>query len=166
MPMRRLAELTGLPSDNLFAELFAKGLGGGTTAGGAKAIVRFATGRGAKVHLSDGSGLSRDDQAAPREVVRYLLAERSAPEGDALYSAIPTAGVNGTLRSRMRSGAAHGNCHAKTGTLHGVSTLSGYCRSRGGHTLVFSILMNGQSSDSYAHSLQDRMAQAIAGYDG
>jgi D-alanyl-D-alanine carboxypeptidase/D-alanyl-D-alanine-endopeptidase (penicillin-binding protein 4) len=164
--MSRLAELTGKPSDNFFAELFAKGIGGGTTAGGAKAIVRFAKQRGVTVRLSDGSGLSHSNQAAPQAVVRYLVKERTEPEANALFGALPIAGVDGTLAQRMTSGPAYRHCRAKTGTLRGVSALSGYCRTRGGHTLFFSILMNGQGSDSYAHSLQDRMAQAIAGYAG
>ena len=48
----------------------------------------------------------------------------------------------------------------------GVSALSGYCRARDGHTLVFSILMNGIGDIYYAHTLQDRMAQAIAAFNG
>jgi D-alanyl-D-alanine carboxypeptidase/D-alanyl-D-alanine-endopeptidase (penicillin-binding protein 4) len=66
----------------------------------------------------------------------------------------------------MTSGPAHHHCHAKTGTLYGVSALSGYCDARGGSRLIFSILMNDQGSDSYAHSLQDRMAQSMANYKG
>jgi serine-type D-Ala-D-Ala carboxypeptidase/endopeptidase (penicillin-binding protein 4) len=166
MAMSRIAQLTALPSDNFFAELLAKGLGDGTTAGGARSIVRFAHKRGAEVHLSDGSGLSRSNQAAPQDVVRFLDHERDTPEFDALYSALPIAGVNGTLFDRMRSGPAHHHCRAKTGTLSGVSALSGYCESRGGSTLIFSILMNGQGSDSYAHSIQDKMAQSMAKYKG
>ena len=50
------------------------------------------------------------------------------------------AGVSGTLRDRMRSGPAHRNAHAKTGTLNGASALSGYVRSANGHRLVFSII--------------------------
>ena len=166
LKMSKLAQLTATPSDNFFAEELAKGLGGGTTAGGARAVVRFARSRGARVRLADGSGLSRSDRAAPQQVVRYLVKERSQPEYRALYGALPIAGVNGTLFDRMRSGRAHKHCRAKTGTLNGVSALSGYCSSRGGHTLVFSILMNGVSDLYRAHSLQDRMAQSIAGYSG
>jgi serine-type D-Ala-D-Ala carboxypeptidase/endopeptidase (penicillin-binding protein 4) len=166
LPMSRIAELTALPSDNFFAELLAKGLGDGTTAGGARTIVRFVKRRGAVIRLSDGSGLSRSDQAAPQEVVRFLDHEQEEPEFPAFYSALPIAGVNGTLYNRMESGPAHHNCHAKTGTLTGVSALSGYCESRGGKTLIFSILMNGVSSDSYARSLQDKMAQSMANYKG
>jgi serine-type D-Ala-D-Ala carboxypeptidase/endopeptidase (penicillin-binding protein 4) len=166
LPMSRIAQLTLLPSDNFFAELLAKGLGDGTTAGGSDVVESYARRRHATVHLSDGSGLSRADQAAPQEVVQYLDHEMDAPEFDTLWSALPIAGVNGTLADRMRSGPAHHHCRAKTGTLYGVSALSGYCDSRGGSRLIFSILMNGQGSDDYAHSLQDRMAQSMANYKG
>ena len=47
-----------------------------------------------------------------------------------------------------------------------MSALSGYCKTLGGHTLMFSILMNGVSDLGRAHALQDDMAQAIAGYQG
>jgi serine-type D-Ala-D-Ala carboxypeptidase/endopeptidase (penicillin-binding protein 4) len=166
LPMARLGELTALPSDNYFAELLAKGLGGGTTAGGARAIVSFTKERGAKLRLVDGSGLSRSDRAAPQEVVQFLDHEQDAAEYGALFRALPIAGVNGTLADRMRSGYAHHNCRAKTGTLIDVSALSGYCKSRGGHTLIFSILMNGVGSISHAQSLQDTMAESMARYQG
>jgi D-alanyl-D-alanine carboxypeptidase/D-alanyl-D-alanine-endopeptidase (penicillin-binding protein 4) len=166
LPMSRIARLTAQPSDNFFAELLAKGLGGGTTAGGARALERFADERGADVSLSDGSGLSRSNKASPQELVRYLHHEMDADDFQTFEDALPTAGENGTLADRMRSGPAHGHCHAKTGTLYGVSALSGYCDARGGSRLIFSILMNGVSSDSYAHSIQDRMARSMANYGG
>jgi D-alanyl-D-alanine carboxypeptidase/D-alanyl-D-alanine-endopeptidase (penicillin-binding protein 4) len=78
---------------------------------------------------------------------------------------LPIAGKDGTLKSRMRHGPARGNCRAKTGTVTGVSTLSGYCSARSGDTIVFSILMNGIGVAG-AHTLQDRMVEAIAGYNG
>jgi D-alanyl-D-alanine carboxypeptidase/D-alanyl-D-alanine-endopeptidase (penicillin-binding protein 4) len=79
--------------------------------------------------------------------------------------ALPVAGRDGTLDDRMNSGPARGRCRAKTGTIAGVSTLSGYCRARSGDRLVFSFLMNGVST-SGARRLQDRMAQALARYNG
>ena len=167
-PMSKLAKLTDLPSDNWFAEELAKGLPGshGTTTGAAQVTVKFASSRGARAHLVDGSGLSHSNKASPHALVDYLVRERSQPEGGALFAALPVAGESGTLSGRMRSGAAHRRCHAKTGTLRGVSTLSGYCRAKDGHLLMFSILMNGQSSTSQAQGLQDRMAQSIASYEG
>jgi D-alanyl-D-alanine carboxypeptidase/D-alanyl-D-alanine-endopeptidase (penicillin-binding protein 4) len=95
-------------------------------------------------------------------VVRLLMAERSRPEYDAFFASLPIAGVDGTIHDRMRSGPAKRNCRAKTGSLIGVSTLSGYCTTRSGREVAFSFLMNGVST-WYARRLQDRMTQAIAG---
>jgi serine-type D-Ala-D-Ala carboxypeptidase/endopeptidase (penicillin-binding protein 4) len=80
-------------------------------------------------------------------------------------SSLPVAGRTGTLSKRMRSTAARGRCHAKTGTLTGVSALSGYCTSRSRRTLVFSVLMN-HANIYTARSIQDRVAQALAAYRG
>jgi D-alanyl-D-alanine carboxypeptidase len=82
-------------------------------------------------------------------------------EFDAWYASLPVAGRDGTLRDRMRSGAARGRCRGKTGTLSNVSALSGYCTARSGELYAFSILMNGVYTPG-ARVLQDRMAQAIA----
>jgi D-alanyl-D-alanine carboxypeptidase/D-alanyl-D-alanine-endopeptidase (penicillin-binding protein 4) len=137
----------------------------GTTKAGTRLAMAYARSLGVKVQLADGSGLSRSDRAAPREIVRLLRALRSRPGFSALYASLPIAGRDGTLASRMRSGPAHGRCHAKTGTLSDVSALSGYCITRSGRTLVFSVLNN--SANIYtARSVQDRVAQALAGYRG
>jgi D-alanyl-D-alanine carboxypeptidase/D-alanyl-D-alanine-endopeptidase (penicillin-binding protein 4) len=84
---------------------------------------------------------------------------------DAFYGSLSRAGRDGTLTHRLGSGPAHGHCRGKTGTLSGVSALSGYCRARSDDLYAFSILMNGVSV-SAAHHLQDAMAQAIAGVRG
>ena len=47
----------------------------------------------------------------------------------------------------MRGTAAEGNCATKTGTLDGVSALSGYCDA-GGHTIAFSVLNNSVDIDA------------------
>jgi D-alanyl-D-alanine carboxypeptidase/D-alanyl-D-alanine-endopeptidase (penicillin-binding protein 4) len=85
---------------------------------------------------------------------------------DAWVSSLAVAGRSGTLARRMRGTAAQGRCHAKTGTLNGVSALSGYCF-RGGedaeHAVIFSLLMN-RVDVNRAHLVQDRMATLIARY--
>jgi D-alanyl-D-alanine carboxypeptidase/D-alanyl-D-alanine-endopeptidase (penicillin-binding protein 4) len=166
-PMSRLAQITGVRSENWFAEELVKGLpdGQGTTAAGVAEVREHVRSLGAKASLADGSGLSSANRASPRQVVRFLLGERERPEFQAFEAALPTAGVNGTLVDRMRSGAARGNCHAKTGTLRVVTTLSGYCETRSGRQIAFSILMNG-ANVSRGRRLQDRMVQAMAGYRG
>jgi D-alanyl-D-alanine carboxypeptidase/D-alanyl-D-alanine-endopeptidase (penicillin-binding protein 4) len=125
----------------------------------------YARSLGVTVQLVDGSGLSRADRAAPREVVRMLGTLRNQRGFPAFYASLPIAGRDGTLADRMRSGPARGRCHAKTGTLTGVSALSGYCTTRSGRTLAFSVLMNNANIYT-ARSIQDRVAQALAGYRG
>lgn len=168
--LARLIALTNKPSDNFAAEELLKGLaaragGVGTTASGARSAAAFARGLGAAARLADGSGLSRGNAASPRSVTRLLVRTRAGAQGQVFFDSLAVAGRDGTLAHRMQSGPARGNCRGKTGTLSGVSALSGYCRTRSGKTLAFSILMNGVSPVG-ARRLQDRMAQAIAGYSG
>jgi D-alanyl-D-alanine carboxypeptidase/D-alanyl-D-alanine-endopeptidase (penicillin-binding protein 4) len=166
-PMARLAQITGIRSENWFAEMLVKGLSvQGTTRQGTAEARRYARSLGSSVSMVDGSGLSTSNQAAPREVVDFLVGEFDRPEFAAFHDALPTAGVNGTLATRMRSGPAYRRCRAKTGTLNaGHTALSGYCQTLGGEVLAFSILMNYQSIGR-ARARQDRMLQAIARYRG
>ncbi len=166
----RLVQIANTRSDNFFAEILLKGLGAlevgdGTTAAGARRAEAFARTVGASASLADGSGLSRRNVAAPRQVGRLLTGLRRRDEFPAFLDSLAIAGRTGTLLDRLRSGPARGRCRAKTGTLSDVSALSGYCESLGGDTIVFSILMN-RVSVSGARTLQDRMAQAMAGYRG
>ena len=166
-PMRRLISITNKPSDNFFAEMLIKAIGRqatekkGTTRRGTRHAARFARELGSRARLADGSGLSRRNQASPYRVVRLLRALRERPEFRTYYRSLALAGRDGTLATRMRSGAARRRCRAKTGTISGVSTLSGYCRARSGDLYVFSFLMNGVNVTA-ARGLQDRMANSIA----
>jgi len=169
--MARLATLTNKPSDNFFAEMLLKALamqagGKGTTAGGARLAARFAARLGGRARLVDGSGLARGNRASPYRVGTLLLAlRRREAEFPAFFGSLSIAGRDGTLRPRMRSGPAHRRCRGKTGTIAGVSTVSGYCRARSGATYVFSILMNGVNPFG-ARRLQDRMLHTIAAVSG
>jgi D-alanyl-D-alanine carboxypeptidase/D-alanyl-D-alanine-endopeptidase (penicillin-binding protein 4) len=166
LPMSALVRITNKESDNFFAETLLKALGGaraggqGSTTAGIAAVRSYAADAGASVQLIDGSGLDHGDRASPQDVVALLNGERKTPEFPALYDSLPIAGIDGTLKKRMRKGPARRNCRAKTGSLIGVSTLSGYCTGLSGHALSFSILMSGISV-SRAHKLQDRMAAAL-----
>ena len=137
----------------------------GTTKTGARVSMAYARSLGVSVHLVDGSGLSPANRAAPREVAQLLDHLRDKPGFSKLYASLPIAGRDGTLAGRMRNGSARGRCHAKTGTLTGVSALSGYCTTRSGRTLVFSLLMN-RANIYTAHTVQDNIANALARYRG
>jgi D-alanyl-D-alanine carboxypeptidase/D-alanyl-D-alanine-endopeptidase (penicillin-binding protein 4) len=167
-PMSTLIGLTNTPSDNFLAEMLLKGLGARFAGAGSSAagstVVKSALANAFGIHplLEDGSGLSRNDATSPREVVTAL--EHMASNADFVQS-LPIAGQTGTLAQRMLGTRADGRCEAKTGTLHDVSNLAGYCRAADGHTLVFAFLMNSVDPTA-AQSLQDSMTVALARYKG
>jgi serine-type D-Ala-D-Ala carboxypeptidase/endopeptidase (penicillin-binding protein 4) len=165
----KLIQLTNTPSNNFFAEMLLKGLGArfggaGTTAAGA-AVVRAEVTNSFGIHpqLDDGSGLSRTDSTSPLQVVKLLKAMSS---NTYFVNSLAVAGETGTLQYEMQGSYAQGRCHGKTGTLHDVASLVGYCDARDGHTLAFAFLMNGLSDPSYGHAVEDTMAIAVAKYNG
>jgi len=166
--MATLISITNTPSDNFFAETLLKDLGAsygsaGSTAAGA-AVVRSQVERsfGIRPQLDDGSGLSRSDRTTPLDVITLL---RQRASNRAFTNSLAVAGQTGTLHDEMRGTYAQGRCRGKTGSLHDVSNVVGYCRARDGHTLAYAFLMNGIYPD-YAHPIQDRMQVAVARYDG
>ena len=114
--------------------------------------------------IADGSGLSLYNYLTPEALVALL---RYAYRDEAIYRhllpALPVAGEDGTLRRRMKSGAACGNVRAKTGTLEGVSTLAGYCTAPNGHQLCFAIMNQGIRRGADARRFQDRVCKALTG---
>jgi D-alanyl-D-alanine carboxypeptidase/D-alanyl-D-alanine-endopeptidase (penicillin-binding protein 4) len=169
-PLAALAAATNVPSDNFYAEMLVKVLGarngaGGTTGAGL-AVLRAAlrARMGIAPQLADGSGLSRANRTSARELVTLLSAMPATPAGPAFTASLARPGRSGTLRKRMR-GTGAGRCPAKTGTLRGVSALSGYCVTASGRTLAFAILSNGVYTPA-AKRLEDRMLPVIAGYSG
>ena len=166
--MATLLRMTNVPSDNFFAEMLLKGIGArfggrGTTAAGA-AVVRaqLASSFDIHPHLVDGSGLSYSDSTSTRQVVGLL---RQMAGNQTFVSSLAVAGETGTLQNEMNNTVAQGRCRGKTGTLSGVANLAGYCTARDGHTLAFAFLMNGVDSAA-GHLLEQRMAIALAGYNG
>ena len=165
----RIVNLTDVYSDNFFAETLIKLLGAefagaGTTAAGAGVVEGFAAGLGSSVQATDGSGLTRSNRSSPREIVDLLLGMQADPAGEEFIQDLALAGQEGTVASRMEGTAAYGRCRTKTGTISGVSNLSGYCFNRSGRVMAFSILMAGVGNLSLAHLDQDRIAAAVAGY--
>ncbi len=92
--------------------------------------------------VRDGSGLSRHDYVSPRTIIHVLDAGRQLPDFKVLYDALPIAGVDGTIRNRMKGTPAEGNVHAKTGTLDKARSLSGFVTTADGRMLLFSALCN------------------------
>lgn len=144
-------------SDNLAAENLLKTISGQFTESsyssteGLKVIKDFLYQQGidtAKMILADGSGVSMYNAISPEVVVSLLMNQyRKRDTFPRFYESLSIAGVDGTLKNRMRGTAAEGNVHAKTGTLTGTSTISGYVSDTDGVLLAFSILFNHCSNE-------------------
>ena len=164
----QLLGLTLPPSDNFFAETLLKDLGArfggaGTTAAGAEVVRRTISKLGIDPQIVDGSGLSREDETSPDQVVHLLDYLTGTANGRILRSDLAVAGQTGTLSERMRNTGAAGRCQAKTGTLAGVSNLAGYCQARDGDLLAFAFFDDDLDLEA-AHTLQDNMAITLADY--
>lgn len=165
----QIVTATNKVSNNFYAEMLLKRLDAtesheGTTKGGAGDVERYVASLGSKVDASDGSGLTRHNRSSPRDVVKLLTAVRGEDEvGDSLFDSLSIAGQDGTLGARMGGTVAAGRCRGKTGTITGVSNVSGYCNSGNG-LVAFSILMNGVGDLTSAHNIQDDMVVQIARY--
>jgi D-alanyl-D-alanine carboxypeptidase/D-alanyl-D-alanine-endopeptidase (penicillin-binding protein 4) len=168
-PLTDIVNTTDVYSDNFFAEMLIKLLGArlggtGTTTAGATVVEQFARSHGSAVHAVDGSGLTRSNRASPMQVVGLLKSMRSNPVGDEFIQDLALTGHEGTVADRMHGTAAYGRCRTKTGTLTGVSNLSGYCFNRDGKLMIFSVLMGSVRDLSLAHAEQDLIAAEIASY--
>ena len=138
------------PSQNQIAEIIYKTLalektGVGTADSARRIIERQLTAWGAESDgfvVRDGSGLSRHDFVTPETIVRVLDAMRLHRDFPAFYEALPIAGVDGTLATRMNGTAADHNVRAKTGTVDKARSLSGYITTADGRQLLFSFLCN------------------------
>jgi D-alanyl-D-alanine carboxypeptidase/D-alanyl-D-alanine-endopeptidase (penicillin-binding protein 4) len=178
MPLRELQVPFLKLSNNLHGEILVKAMGRavsgrGTWSAGLAAVAGRLPAYGvdpARLSLRDGSGLSRMDQIAPDQLATLLVAARRRPWFAEWYEALPIAGkadrlVGGTLRNRMRGTVAEGTVHAKTGTLTGVSSLSGYVTTAGGERWVFSMVVN-NSIGVDLKALEDVVAVRLAAEGG
>ena len=168
-------------SDNLSAETLLKvlaaekkanprlpggqGLAGGGQAGsaevGATVVKEFLAENGVDtttIRIVDGSGLSRHDLTSPAVIVRLLETLYNSPHFNAYYHSLPIAGVDGTIKGRMKRTTAEGILRAKTGTLSAVTALSGYVQTADGEWLAFSMMMMNYTKPARAYRVvQDRI---------
>jgi len=173
-PLGALVTEINRRSDNLSAELVFRSVGravggAGTFASGAEAVQRFLAGEvgvaPASVRITDGSGLSVENEATPRALVQLLAYERRTPadDRDAFWQSLPAPGAG--LGHRMEGTAADGRLRAKTGTMRDVSALTGYVSAEGGEELAFSLVINHMTRIRAARLAQDRMGVVLARFD-
>jgi D-alanyl-D-alanine carboxypeptidase/D-alanyl-D-alanine-endopeptidase (penicillin-binding protein 4) len=160
-------------SANLYAEALCKRVGfdpatgtSGSWANGTAAVGAYLLAAGipaSDFQLFDGCGLSKRNVVSPRALVRVLCYEFYGRNRDAYVQSLSVAGVDGTLDDRFVGTDLKQRVFGKSGFVEGVSTLSGYLKSRDGQWYAFSIMVNGipRLSNGEVKPLQERIVRAI-----
>ena len=175
-PIDSVIVYTNKESDNLGAEmlLYALALNDSaelaTRKNGLEEVNRFIDSLGfnsENFSVADGSGVSRYNLLSAELILGCLkyLYYRNPGIFNLIYSSFPVGGIDGTLEKRFIDTKVFNNIHAKTGTLSGVSTLSGYITSANQHMLAFSIMLeNYVEKSKYARKFIDRICELLAEY--
>ncbi|PSB23030.1 D-alanyl-D-alanine carboxypeptidase/D-alanyl-D-alanine-endopeptidase [filamentous cyanobacterium Phorm 46] len=154
-PLAQLVKETNRESNNLYAEVLLRLLGKATgkmplpqeDTGeiGLQELKTVLTQLGVNPNsykLADGSGLSRHNLISPEALVQTLRLMANSPAASVYRASLPVAGESGTLKNRINITPNRVILQAKTGTLSGVSALSGYIEVPNYEPLVFSIIVN------------------------
>lgn len=177
-PFSLIAAHTLKPSQNLYTEIILRTLGKLNTISpsqtneeaGLIVVRNFLRQAGASesdLALNDGSGLSRNDMITANATVQLLTFMSKHRYFAQFRDALPIAGVDGTLRLRMKGTAAEGNVRAKTGSLSSVASLSGYVTTAGGEHLVFSMMLNNYpDASAVRRDSIDAIAVLLASFAG
>jgi D-alanyl-D-alanine carboxypeptidase/D-alanyl-D-alanine-endopeptidase (penicillin-binding protein 4) len=158
-------------SQNFYAEQILKTLGRemtgeGSFRRGAEVVTTFLEKQGFKpeqYRLRDGSGLSRENQLSAHFLTDLLVVMAHSPVADPYRESLAEAGVDGSMRNRLRDVNTSAKVFGKTGSLATVRALSGYVQSESGELLAYSFLMNGPGAGTWrARSVQDEALKLLA----
>jgi D-alanyl-D-alanine carboxypeptidase/D-alanyl-D-alanine-endopeptidase (penicillin-binding protein 4) len=152
VPLPLLIRRVNKNSDNEWAERVLEAAGAETyggsanTAKGVRALREALTDLGVPssgYSPANGSGLGHQNRVAPATMADLLRKLYFDPRvGPDLLQSLSVGGVDGTTRNRFRGSAAAERVRAKTGTLNGVSCLSGYVGDKS-DVVAFSIMVEG-----------------------
>jgi len=173
-PLIQIVELLGKNSNNFVAEQILKALGAhrwgppGSFESGSRALSEYLLGLGypkEAFRVEDGSGLSYENYLSASILSDVLLELYRTPElRTSFLCALALGGVDGTLAKRFQSEEYLGKVMAKTGSLAGTSSLSGFVFSETGGLLVFSVVLNGISRQWRADQVEDEIAKTLLRY--
>ncbi len=153
-------------SNNGIADTLTKTMGQkvyktGTNAAGVKAMRRYANTKkiaATKWTFIDGSGLSSQDKVTTSTMTKFLYDVQKDTYYKSYLTSLPVGGnsarmVGGSLRHRFTTAALKNRVQAKTGSINGVRTLSGYVKQKDGDRVIISILTSNTSTTSTIDSL-------------
>ncbi|MSS44955.1 D-alanyl-D-alanine carboxypeptidase/D-alanyl-D-alanine-endopeptidase [Cutibacterium sp. WCA-380-WT-3A] len=172
LPVEDLITRTLEESDNSAAEVLSRQMAlasgkPGSFDGGSQALEEHLRNLGAwqdGAVVQDGSGLSKGNRITASMLSRAWHKALSTPQLQPVANAVPVGRVSGTLQYRFsetQTAAARGVVHAKTGTLDGVISMSGWLRDADGRILVASFIVN--KTDASARSWLDVVYGNLAG---
>ncbi|WP_422387044.1 D-alanyl-D-alanine carboxypeptidase/D-alanyl-D-alanine endopeptidase [Anabaena sphaerica] len=152
-PLSELLVETNVNSNNLYAEALLRNLADKQTLtknqptadAGLQAINTILNQLGIEPNsyiLVDGSGLSRKNLISPEALVQLLQIMAKSSQAEVFRASLPVAGISGTLKNRFLNTSAQGIVQAKTGTMMGVVSLSGYVNIPHYEPVAFSIMVN------------------------
>jgi D-alanyl-D-alanine carboxypeptidase/D-alanyl-D-alanine-endopeptidase (penicillin-binding protein 4) len=171
-PLEILLQRLLKKSDNLYAEMLLRGAAfyhdgekNGTAPRAHELLKQWLIAQNidtSELRFEDGSGLSRYNLLTPRATAELLAAINRMPQGEAVWNALPIAGVDGTLKNRFGSTPATSNVRAKTGTFSIASNLSGYVTTRDKKRLAVALFINFARDTETARRAQDAIFTALA----
>lgn len=115
-----------------------------------------------QIELADGVGTRYN--LANAEQISLLLTDvyKDKKIFPLFLTALPQAGVSGSLKDRMKKTPLEKIVYAKTGSMHDISSLSGYLINPQGKPLIFSIIINGVNKPiSTAKKLEEQILTLV-----
>ena len=112
---------------------------------GSKAVMEFWQSKGIDMqglYICDGSGKSRNNIISPKQLADILFKITTSTIFPIFYNSLPLAGISGTMHKWLKGTIGEGRLRAKTGSLAGVRSYTGYVRSLHGKNLIFAIIVN------------------------
>jgi len=171
-PLSEIIKIINKNSHNLYAEVLLNTIGSEMGGEGSRQqgssserVITAQMGLGT-IDLYDGCGLSRLNTVSPQQVVNLLKFMSNQPYWEDFYNSLAIGGIDGTLTSRLSGPMMSGRIYAKTGTIGGVSALSGYLTAKSGKMFAFSIMVNNIYRNKLAHRIEDYICQMLVEYLG
>ena len=169
-PLATVLARANKDSMNLYAEALCKRIGHttsrqpGSWENGTAALGAFVQSLGinsTEFAIDDGCGLSKQNAISANAIAQVLAHTFAGDKRQPFMDSLSVAGTDGTLEKRFRDSDLRGRVFGKTGYIVGVSSLSGYVRTKDDRWYCYSILMNGVSDVASAKLVQEQVVKAI-----
>lgn len=171
-PLSEIIKIINKISHNLYAEALLNTIGSEMGGEGSRQqgslserVITEQMGLGT-IDLYDGCGLSRLNTVSPQQVVNLLKFMSNQPYWEDFYNSLAIGGIDGTLTGRLSGPKVSGRVYAKTGSIGGVSALSGYLTAKNGKMFAFSIMVNNIYRAKLARRIEDYICQMLVEYLG